>query len=214
MFRVSRESLFQTLPQKDKNDADIQTDELLKPDIEIVEVEVINDKELTTDESQVDAGFEFFPLFSTGELTKVDLSEPQEEVYELPSRPDDYYFAKYSEEEKLKFKYSALSFDQIVTTVSAFDAHKNRILDLNRHNDKIDKERVREKILKKRRPGKKQRLQWKVAKENIKKREEQDKIVRRLIKKKHHKRGGKKNKKKPVLNPLANAGANSAVAVL
>lgn len=186
--------------------------ETIVPEFEFVEVNNVTQEESndnTEHESVVDKqeeeAFEFFPLFATEELTKVNLDESEEEEIEIiRERPKDYYFASYSDTQKEQFKDACITYDQIMQLgKSPYQRYKEPILDLWKHNAKINKELNKERILKRRKPGKKQRLARKEAKLHIQQREDQ----RKDLKKKFRKRGGKKNKKKEKLNPLLHAGA-------
>lgn len=150
-------------------------------------------------------------------LMKVSLKEPEEEIIDQ-KRPEDYYFANYSTEQKLQFLQSSIDYDTIVqesTKILEDDQRvhdkwpycQGRIIDLHEHNAKIESQQQKELKIRKRRPGQKQRAAKKMALERTKERDAKAREIKKMLKKKFHKRGGKKNKKKVTLNPLANAGS-------
>ncbi|CAL9730013.1 hypothetical protein MOUN0_I04544 [Monosporozyma unispora] len=169
--------------------------------------------------------FEFFPLFANEELTKITIEanerisdvmeaeiekEEEEDVYPFEyvkqERPENYYFSRYTTEEKSQFQEVAVDLD-ILQKYSyrrtLYGKKDHTVLDLIKHNAQIEAEELRCKKLKRRRLGKKQRLQHKMGKQH-----EQERVdLKQNLKKRFRKRGGKKNKK-PKLNPLANAGAD------
>ena len=156
---------------------------------------------------ETDAGdFEFFPLFATEELTKVDLTqaEPTNEPEVPRERPMSYYMAEYTETQLQQFKDAAITYETLQEMgKTPYRRYHEQILDVKEHNDKIDVEKKLDNRHKKRRPGKNQRLARKQAKVNVQQRDE----LKKALKKKVRRRGGKKNKKKAKMNPLANAGA-------
>ena len=206
---ASRAELF----DEKKESSDNEQDETFVPEFEFVEVNNLGQEDTKDTTQQEDAteqpeeeeAFEFFPLFATEELTKVNLEEPEvEEVEIIRERPKDYYFATYTDDQKEQFKDASITYDQIIQLCQLpYKRYKEPVLDLWKHNAKINKELNKERILKKRKPGKKQRLARKEAKLHIQQREQEKKDM----KKKFRKRGGKKNKKKEKLNPLLHAGA-------
>lgn len=182
-------------------------------------------EEQEQDQEQEDV-FEFFPLFANEELTKVtieenkrlsdvmeaDIEDEEEEgeiypfKYVKQDRPESYYFGRYTEEEKKQFQDSAIDLTTLQNNSyprTLYGKKDHTVLDLNRHNSQIEAEMLRSKKLKRRRPGKKQRLAHKMGKQH----EQERADLKQNLKKRFRKRGGKKNKK-PKLNPLANAGAD------
>ncbi|SCU88476.1 LADA_0E10396g1_1 [Lachancea dasiensis] len=132
---------------------------------------------------------------SSSRLMKVSLREPSPDIVRQ-ERPQSYYFAKYTTQELIKFERSALELKDILEECGSRSApFKNRFLDVNKHNEKIELERLRALKAKRRRPGKKQREARKLGAERDQSRAQQLKEVKKLAKKKFHKRGGKKNKK-------------------
>ncbi|CAI4036053.1 hypothetical protein SMKI_14G2690 [Saccharomyces mikatae IFO 1815] len=147
---------------------------------------------------------------------KISLKEPEEEIINQ-KRPDEYYFANYSAEQRLQFLKSSVDSDTIIeesTKILADDLRvrdkwpycQGKIIDLQKHNAEIELQQQKDLKIKKRRPGQKQRAAKKLALERTKERDAKAREIKKMLKKKFHKRGGKKNKKK-VLNPLANAGS-------
>ncbi|EDO16716.1 hypothetical protein Kpol_1003p21 [Vanderwaltozyma polyspora DSM 70294] len=166
------------------------------------------DKSETTDGVEVENGEEERGR-SKNKLMKISLREPSPEIINQ-ERPKEYYFHIYDEEEQEKYKSSAIDYDSIFVDkdfIVQKPGNKNRVIDITKKNDQVEKELLREKMLKKRRPSKKQRVAKKLALERIKAREELAKQLKKEAKKKLGRRGGKKNKKKEKMNPLANAGA-------
>lgn len=140
------------------------------------------------EEQEAEEAF-YFPLFGgQDELTKVALKEEEPMIDQ--SRPDEYYFAHYTEQEKAQFAQSALEYDQIF--VSHDNRWKRKPLDLDQYNREIAKSKKRL------RPSLKNRKSRIIAKQN-------NTLRKKLIKKlaedakkinQKRKRGGKKNKKK------------------
>ncbi|CCF59760.1 hypothetical protein KAFR_0H03500 [Kazachstania africana CBS 2517] len=202
IYVVSRSELFQ------KVDNVTNDDSILEPiEFDIKEPEVLEegDGEASTE------SFEFFPLFSNSDLTKIDLNtldEKEEEIVIENKRPDSYYFSNWSTHEKLDFAKVAVSYDDVIGqgVMGRYARYNERLIDLHEYNGRIDNVLKRDSKLRKRKPGKNQRMARKLAIERQKERDEMEIKIRRQQKKKFHKRGGKKNKKKP-FNPLANAGA-------
>lgn len=142
-------------------------------------------------------------------LMKISLREPSPEII-IQDRPKSYYFSEYSERDKENFISSAIKYDDIFKDkdlIVSKPSKKAQIIDLNEYNAQAEKQLQRERLLRKRRPCKKQRLARKMGQEMVKEREALAKKLKKEMKKKFHQRGGKKNKKKPTMNPLANAGA-------
>lgn len=231
---VSRSELYGDAPIETSDDgnyqgSDDESNQEVEKDMIMVdppfeETEVLED-ESNTQEGEPD--FEYFPLFSSGELTKVTIEENEkvsdvmeEEIkkqedqlaeqeiqweYVKRERTEDYYFARYSTLEKEQFKQSAIEIDTLLNNSyprTLFGKKDHSVLDIDVHNKNIDEELLRSQRIKKRRPGKKQRLARKLGKQH----EEERTELKKNLKKRFRKRGGKKNKK-PKLNPLANAGA-------
>lgn len=172
--------------------------------------------------------FEFFPLFADNGLTKVtietnervnDVSKMEEfqETNDNPveyvkqERPNDYYFSYYTDQEIKQFEEAAINIETLQKYSyprTLYGRRDRYVLDINKHNSKMDTEQLRNKRLKRRRPSQKQRLARKLGK----KREQERLELKLVLKKRFRKRGGKKNRKRK-LNPLANAGAKAFVSV-
>ncbi|CCE82390.1 Piso0_002115 [Millerozyma farinosa CBS 7064] len=136
---------------------------------------------------------------------KVSLREPSIETVKN-IRPDSYYFASYSEDDRSKFLVAAVSAEDVyaqgASLGSLATSFPRKCLDLKEHNLKIESEQRKLKK-QKRRPGKKKREQKIVGKERNTEREKKQRLLEkqmeaRKLKKMFHKRGGKKNKKKAV----------------
>lgn len=137
-------------------------------------------------------------------IQKISLREPSVEKI-IQSRPESYYFQRFTEEDHARHESIAITYDQILKHSTERNNH-GRVWDLTQYNAKIEQQIARD-TRKKGRPGKKARAAKKIARENEKAREKVKKIekqreLKKLMKKIHHKRGGKKNKTK------ANAAAN------
>lgn len=178
------------------------------PVIEFEEVQIENDEREVTPNEQADDEFEF-PLFAAPTSTakeqsetrgrapdpvmKVSLREQSEERINN-ERPESYYFAVYTDDERKSFQDAAITTDILLTYEPAVDATPWKCINLEEHNSKI-------RPKKKTRAGKKKR-QAKI--DGRQRREERERIQKkldeeaqaRLLKKKLHKRGGKKHKKK------------------
>lgn len=200
---MSRSELFQEV---DHPVSESETNEII-PRFEFIEVDKTEESKYIQEDASEPANnetgdFEFFPLFATGNLMKVDLTEPVYEEVKI-ERPKSYYFASYTDSEQQRFEKSAITYEEVIRMAYIpYRRFNEKIIDMNKYNDEIDQIKARELKLKKKKPGKNQRMARKLAKESLMKREEQ----RQSLKKIFRKRGGKKNKKKK-LNPLANAGA-------
>ncbi|SCU91033.1 LAMI_0E04478g1_1 [Lachancea mirantina] len=141
-------------------------------------------------------------------LMKVSLREPSPEVI-VQERPRNFYFAEVSNERRNEFIQSSVDYDQIIaqqkiSTQDRWPQFKGKVLDVSAHNLKVDEEIRREMKVKKRRPGKKQRLAKKLGAQRESERQERARDIKKAIKKKFHKRGGRKNKKpevKPEVKP-------------
>lgn len=168
-----------------------------------------SDATATNEEDQVeDKGSEDGRGRSETKLMKVSLREPSPEIINQ-ERPKDYYFTQYTDEDHANFAKSAVGYMTILKEsqmgpYTNWKKFRGRVIDLDKYNKEIDRSILREKILKKRRPGQKQRRAKKLAAERIQERELKAKEIKKMIKKQFHKRGGKKNKKKQV---QAKAGA-------
>ncbi|KAL6948711.1 hypothetical protein ACO0QE_001184 [Hanseniaspora vineae] len=166
-----------------------------------------------------------FPLFSMGStdaisnkdeensisephLIKVTLAEEEDEldnaIKRINKRPETYYFKHFTEIEKLQIKQSCIEPDDIISSAdvlwnSAWPQFNGPVINLAEYNNNVEQAQLRFKKLSKRKPGQRQRVARKEAKQKVLEREEK----RLSLKKKFRKRGGKKNKK---ISPLAHAG--------
>ncbi|CAB4252817.1 uncharacterized protein KABA2_02S05170 [Maudiozyma barnettii] len=208
---MSRAELFQDGNVSPRREV---VDDLIVPEFEYVEVNNVEDSSNNDgsypgaeQDQTADDRFEFFPLFTTEGLTKVDLNEHVADLEPvIQERPRSYYYTSYDDIEKNRFEEAGITYDQLLEmSRTPYNRYKEHVLDINKHNSTIEKQHLKEKKAKKRKPGKNQRLARNQAKLNIEKREE----LRKQLKKKFRKRGGKKNKKKEKLNPLLHAGATS-----
>ena len=204
---VSRATLYQTSSSESENDDDDVPDTGLYAgeEFDFVEIDTVGDKD---SKGEVDATvtrptepeFELFPLFSTGQLTEVDLrSSEGENLTVTPTRPDTYYFARYSPAERLQFSEAALAYDDIIKfgRETPYRRHRDRVLNVNEYNAAIDRTRLQLKSAKRRRPGKRQRLNRKLALENIQRRLRPPVLPLNsgIVTRKKTRRGGKKKKK-------------------
>lgn len=219
VIRVSRKDIFEA-DSKAAVDESIQTYE--SPiDIEIVEVDVKVDQ--SSEKGGADEQDEFdFPLFSfdaadqvdglkdgsndegkstgAGRLMRVSIREGMDKIPEQ-KRPEEYYFARYTEDDHQRFSKSAIDYgtavkDALSGPYRGWARWRGGVTDLDAYNNKIESSLARQKALRKRRPGKKQRLAKTAGRKREEDRQEQAKEIRKMIKKRFHKRGGKKNKKK------------------
>ncbi|SMN22228.1 similar to Saccharomyces cerevisiae YNL050C Putative protein of unknown function [Maudiozyma saulgeensis] len=194
------------------------TENVLIPELEFVEVSNVGDPSINDmdnnkveDEQEANDGFEFFPLFATEELTKVDLTEQVDDLVPIiQKRRESYYFASYNDLQTKEFEKAGITYDQLIEmSRTPYKRYRDSILNINTYNATIEEQNIKEKKAKKRKPGKNQRMARKQAKLNIAKRDD----LRKQLKKKFRKRGGKKNKKKEKMNPLLHAGALPADAM-
>lgn len=157
--------------------------------------EMSNDKVAAT---SIDSSKDISP----SSLMKVSLREPDPERF-VQERPLNYYFSKFSDEERQQFLSSAVDYEFVLNQgccLNKWPQFNGKILDLNKRNADIESLRLRALKKKRRRPGKKQRDAKKEGALGVLKRQEILKEVKKLVKKKFHKRGGKKNKKKEPIN--------------
>ncbi|ODV64408.1 uncharacterized protein ASCRUDRAFT_11717 [Ascoidea rubescens DSM 1968] len=165
----------------------------------------------------------FFPLFSTSntsndngnenaKLIKINIKENDDaeildSIAKNQKRPNSYYFASYSDDEKSQFLQIALTGEDIIKQSQHFNTMKyikskynGKLIDLKQYNNDIERQLIISKKSKKLRPGKKKRLKHsesqKRKNERIKKDIEIKKLKKKLLKKKHRKRPAKKNKNK------------------
>ena len=161
-----------------------------------------------------------FPLFSAGRSTKehyeeseprgrcneaimkISLREPSPDVV-VNERPKEYYYAKYSEDQKREFKKLAVTGEDILLHLQLLTPYRGlngfRCVNLEEYNSKVKAIELHER--KRRRPGKKKRLARIMVKERKRERRKTEARIEayrqaRLRKKLFHKRGGRKNKKK------------------
>lgn len=186
-------------------------------EFDFIEVEKLSEglAKAESDDEKNAAEYEF-PLFGGMEARgrtlapmKVSLREASEERI-VNERPQSYYFARYSQNEKRKFESAAVSYEQIIQDSATVVNSGRNLVDLNQYNDQIDRikscELVRQRKMRKR-PGKKKRENKIVCKRRKEEREiaqrraEKEELAK-IKKKMYHKRGGKKNKKKAVVAPL------------
>ncbi|CAG97956.1 uncharacterized protein KLLA0_F03707g [Kluyveromyces lactis] len=145
-------------------------------------------------------------------LIKVSLREPSPDSAPI-GRARTYYCAEYSEQDRHNFSAAAVSADVILKYAElgpypGWLQFRGKVIDVDEHNRKVHTEQVRIRHLRRKRPGKRQRMARLHGKEREDLRKQRDSEIKKLLKKKFHKRGGKKNKKKAT-NPLADAGAIS-----
>lgn len=142
----------------------------------------------------------FFPLFAgedkgtadMNNLMKVSLKDNPESDAIVQSRPDDYYFAKYTNEDIEKMKQSAIEY---VDIFKSFDNRfKNKpCLDATQYNISLEKDKKRN------RRSLKNRINKARGQRNIKERKNKAEMLEKQQIKfvnQKKKRGGKKNKKK------------------
>lgn len=135
------------------------------------------------------------------QVMKVSLKEDYEEVI-VNERPESYYFARFSEEQKTQFIAAAITAEDIYEQANVvIDLQPWKCIDLKKYNLKIENELLKKKL--NRRPGKKKRenkiacRERKLERAKTYKKIEKEKMAK-LKKKMFHKRGGKKHKKKEV----------------
>ncbi|CUS23998.1 LAQU0S13e01002g1_1 [Lachancea quebecensis] len=218
--RVTREELFdnsteEPLPTEEKPS--------IEPDLEFITVNDVQANDSKCGDNTEGAEEFEFPLFSFGvmedsvghnsekddvkesrgrtstRLMKVSLRESSPDFVKQ-ERPRSFYFAEYSAEQVENFEIAAIKPENVLQERAAgpylgWPQFRGRLWDLDSYNAKIERERLRELRIKRRRPGKKQRLARKAGSERVKGRLEKAKEIKKLAKKKFHKRGGKKNKK-------------------
>lgn len=170
---------------------------LPKVDFDIVEVDTEEQPqgEENDDEQKEPEAEEFaFPLFgsTTAEVMTVSMKEEEEEII-VNERPQDYYRAIYSEEERSRFQQSAISAEDILAELKfpAIDAWPWKVVSLKNHNDQVEKERLRSR---RRRPGMKKRKNAIECRERREMREKEARKLRREAQAKFKKQKFKKFK--------------------
>lgn len=142
----------------------------------------------------------------TRAVMKVSLRDASPELVKL-ERPQSYYFAHYSLGEKKQFEEAAITLKVILRYSDNFRTfvrhHPAKSLDLGLYNEKVEEELKREAKHKRKRPGKKKRMNKILCRQRNEERRRDESIARKkndikLMKKIFHKRGGKKHKKKVI----------------
>lgn len=159
-------------------------------EFEFVEVDEINNEETNNEEEEEEFDF---PLFasakaatevnetpeeergrSTTKTMKVSLREESVEVIKN-ERPDSYYFADYTEQERANFKAAAQTPEEIHKSALPYpDPKPWQHIDVQQHNLRIDEEKKKKKT---KRAGKKKRdeaIQSRIRKD------EREKLMKKL----------------------------------
>lgn len=158
----------------------------------------------TTEEGHEEEGEDRGRAQTRTNVMRITLRSPSPEII-IQERPKSYYFTENDEETKQQFKQCAVTGDDIIRQSSIlYGSVGKKVMNLNEHNAKIERELQRNK---RSRPGKKKRLATIEARKNNSERskvqkQQEAKAKAKLMKKIHHKRGGKKHKK--------NAGATTS----
>lgn len=189
-------------------------------EFELVDVDITNTSRNSGCNSE-DQNEEFeFPLFSLEDETSKQNSNNQDNksqdvsrarlikvslkehplVIAKNERPKDYYFSSYSEERQREFdsvavEYSDILKEALMTDKPNMNQFKGKLIDVGHYNRSIALETSRYLRMKRKRPGKNQRMARKIGQKHNKEREERIKEIKKMVKKKFHKRGGKKNKR-------------------
>ena len=141
---------------------------------------------------------------ATMKTMKISLREASEERI-VNERDNTYYFALYTYREKDQFRASAVTFEDVWLWSSQHDDIKPwKVLDVKRHNKKVEKELARDlEMTRKRRArgGLVKRAQRIQIRKRVKARHAVERAIakakeEKMMKKRNHKRGGKKHKKK------------------
>lgn len=155
---------------------------LPKVDFDIVEVDTSEQSPSKESEDvQEDAAAEefAFPLFgsATAEVMTVSMKEEEEEVI-INERPEGYYRAIFSQDDRRQFEQSALSTEDIFAELKlpAIDSWPWKVVNLKKHNEKVEKERLRSR---RRRPGMKKRTNAIACRDRREKREKAAKKLQR-----------------------------------
>ncbi|KAG5421227.1 hypothetical protein I9W82_000317 [Candida metapsilosis] len=220
--KTSRQSLY-----NDDSESEVESDGVgyIAPNLEFefVEVEETSqpqeDHKAQEDEEEQEFAFPLFASASkpkqdaepTGDnergrsktIQKISLREHSEERIDN-SRPDSYYFASYTEDERTQFAQVAVSGSDIYAQFF-IQPSSYKLMDLNEYNEKIDMETNNAKARKRRnRPGKKKRQSRIVCRERrleraaIAKKEEKERKLKEKQEKfgKFKKQGGGRHTKK------------------
>lgn len=139
---------------------------------------------------------------SSTRIMKISLREESVENIKQ-ERPESYYFATYSKDDKSKFISAAITAQDIFNFNERYpiiDTQPHKCLDVSLYNQKVEHELRLQKKRSRTRPGKKKREATIACRERKQEREkllvklEKDRL-NKLKKKMFHKRGGKKHKK-------------------
>lgn len=176
------------------NESPVSDEEpLYVPDLEFVEVDhqvspqegnavhTFSTEDITVDQGDASEDEEFaFPLFAGASDAKdavmtVTLKEREEII--VNERPESYYRASYSIQQLLQFQDAAITFEHILIESRAppVDSCPLRVMNLEEHNARVALEKLR-----RRREGKKKRLnkeasrERRLAREKEKKRKERE----------------------------------------
>lgn len=208
IFSVSRASLFDDF-NNDSSSDELEYNYGGEPDFEFVDVDVPEESITRTvvaalqheeddipQEVEEEPEMEMFKLFNTEDTQAISLRDDIEENI-VNERPESYYYASYSVEQRDQFGNVAVSFEQVVR-LGAFQRNISsdfKLLDADAYNKAIEKAKLEKK--KRGRPGKKKRTNKIACRERkLERKKIETAKAAALKKKKFHKRGGKKNKKK------------------
>lgn len=174
-FRTDRKDLYDLEDGSDH-------EPVILPNMEFELIEVDENQEVQEpNKAAGDEPEEFaFPLFSApaAEVMTVTMREDEEEEEINNERPESYYRAIYTAEEKNQIEFAAVDASLIISWSQAVfsDPHSLKVLNVNEHNEKVDRELKRSR---KRRPGKKKREMAAVCRERRHAREKEAQKLRR-----------------------------------
>ncbi|KAI5963674.1 COG5 [Candida pseudojiufengensis] len=180
---TSRSNLYNSESEEENDD----NDQYIAPslDFEFVEVDKEDEHNKNEKAEEKEPEDEFaFPLFASSvsittkpntqeteergrsktqqhqSVQKISLREHSEERINN-ERPDSYYFASYTSDQKFQFEQVAVSYNdiysQITLKLSSPSQSPGKVINLNQHNQKIEEILAKEKLKKSKRPGKKKR---------------------------------------------------------
>lgn len=183
--------------RKDLYDLEVESDHepVVLPDMEFELIDVEEKQDIQEPlEAPPDEPEEFaFPLFSapSTEVMTVTMREDEDEEEINNERPESYYRAVYTTEEKEQIKFAAVDASFVIEWSQAVfpDPDAPKMVNLRQHNEDVARELQRNR---KRRPGKKKRESAIVCRERRKAREQE---VRKLRKEQEAREKKKKFKK-------------------
>ncbi|ODV76876.1 ankyrin [Suhomyces tanzawaensis NRRL Y-17324] len=162
---VSRASLYNSDDEQSAPESPDQ-EVYVAPAFDFIEVDNTEDHENDEEEEEFD-----FPLFASAATSepgsKDERGRPEQRVMKVSireesvekvnnERPQTFYYANYTAEQKHQFELAAVTAEDIYKNVFVVENASRKCIDLKKHNDGVEAEKARVKA--KKRPGMKYRL--------------------------------------------------------